>query len=80
LDADCFIEQIQHSIGQGGLEHRTTFGLEKAPVPTSNPFTFDVTGAGFDQGNFTGTGVDDPATMFQFDVAGHGFDQGCFVH
>lgn len=79
LDADCFIEQIQHVIGQGGLEHRTTFGLEKAPVPTSTPFTFDVAGQGFDQGLFTGAGSDNPATMFRFDDAARGFDLGVFA-
>jgi hypothetical protein len=78
LDSDCFIEQIQHSIGQGGLEHVTTFGIEKAPAIVTNPFTFDVAGQGFDQGLFVGGGLDNPATMFRFDTAGQGFDQGVF--
>jgi hypothetical protein len=80
LDSDCFIEQIAHSVGQGGTEHVTTFGAEKAqPIPT-NVFTFDTAGQGFDQGVFGGGGLDNPATMFRFDTTGQGFDQGFFVN
>jgi hypothetical protein len=78
LDSDCFIEQIAHTIGQGGLEHVTTFGVEKAPAVVTNPFTFDVSGQGFDDGVFAGGGLDNPATMFRFDTAGQGFEQGFF--
>jgi hypothetical protein len=80
LDSDCFIEQIQHAISQGGLEHVTTFGVEKIPPVVTNPFTFDVVGKGFDQGLFVGGGLDNPATMFRFDTAGQGFDQGVFSY
>lgn len=80
LDADCFVEQIQHQIGQGGPEHVTTFGLEKIPPVVTNAFTFDVAGKGFDQGAFAGGGLDVPATMFRFDTAGQGFDQGLFAN
>lgn len=80
LDADCYIEQISHSIGQGGLEHVSTFGLEKIPPIVATPFTFNVAGKGFDQGLFQGGGIDDPSTMFRFDTAGHGFGQGVFVN
>lgn len=80
LDADCWIEQISHTVTQGGAEHRTAFGLEKAPEVISNPFTFDVAGQGFDDGVFVGTGYDDPSLMFMFDVTGQGFDDGVFVH
>lgn len=79
LDSDCFIEQIAHSIGQGGTEHVTTFGVEKAQVIPTNVFTFDTSGQGFDQGVFGGGGLDNPSTMFRFDTAGVGFDQGVFV-
>lgn len=80
LDSDCFIEQIAHAVGQGGTEHVTTFGVEKAqPIPT-NVFTFDVAGQGFNQGVFGGGGLDVPATMFRFDTAGQGFDQGMFAY
>jgi hypothetical protein len=80
LDADCFIEQIAHTIGQGGAEHVTAFGLEKIPPVVTNPFTFDVSGQGFDQGLFAGGGLDNPATMFRFDTPGQGFDQGVFAN
>ncbi|HEX2551626.1 MAG TPA: hypothetical protein VHK64_08535 [Nocardioidaceae bacterium] len=80
LDSDCFIEQIAHAVGQGGTEHVTTFGVEKAqPIPT-NVFTFDTSGQGFDQGVFGGGSLDNPATMFRFDTAGQGFDQGMFAY
>jgi hypothetical protein len=79
LDADCFIEQISHAIGQGGAEHVTTFGLEKIPAVVTNVFTFDVAGQGFDQGLFAQVGQDNPATMFRFDTGGQGFDQGLFA-
>lgn len=80
LDSDCFVEQISHSVGQGGREHVTTFGLEKIPPVVSNPFTFDVAGKGFDDGVFLGGGLDNPANMFRFDTAGVGFDQGVFAY
>jgi hypothetical protein len=78
LDSDCYIEQIAHAVSQGGLEHVTTFGLEKIPPVVSTPLTFDVAGRGFDDGKFAITGADNPATMFRFDTAGVGFDQGAF--
>jgi hypothetical protein len=80
LDSDMFVEQISHAIGQGGLEHVTTFGLEKIPPVVSTPFTFDVVGRGFDDGRFAADGVDNPSTMFRFDTAGQGFDQGVFSY
>jgi hypothetical protein len=79
LDADCYIERITHDITQAGLEHRTTFGLEKVPAVVTTPLTFGVAGRGFGQGLFAQAGSDDPASMFLFDQAsGHGFDQGVF--
>lgn len=80
LDADCYIEEIQHQIGQGGLEHVTTFGLEKIPPLVANPFTFGVAGQGFDDGLFMGGGLDIPESMFRFDVDGQGFDDGVFAN
>jgi hypothetical protein len=56
----------------------TSFGVEKIPPVVTNPFTFDLAGAGFDQGQFVGGGIDNPATMFRLDTAGQGFDQGVF--
>jgi hypothetical protein len=80
LDADCWIEQISHAITDGGLNHSTTFGLEKVPDTVASPFTFDVAGRGFNDGKFVGTGADDPTTMFLFDTVGQGFDQGVFAN
>jgi hypothetical protein len=80
FDADAFVERIAHSIGQGGTEHRTTFGIEKAPTEVSNPFTFDVAGAGFNQGAFQALGIISGTSMFRFDVAGQGFDQGILAY
>lgn len=79
LDADFFVEQISHTISQGGAEHVTTFGLEKVQAVVANPFTFSVAGKGFSQGQFQGRAVDNPATMFRFNTAGHGFSQGVFA-
>jgi hypothetical protein len=80
LDADCFIEQIQHAIGQGGTEHVTTFGLEKIPPAVANPFTFDVSGQGFNDGLFSAGSLDVAETMFRFDTAGQGFDDALFAY
>lgn len=79
LDSDCFIEQIQHTVGQGGLEHVTTFGVEKSQVVVSAPFQFDVAGRGFNDGRFASGTLDNPATMLRFDTAGQGFDDGLFA-
>jgi len=80
LDADCFIEQIQHSVGNGGLEHVTTFGVEKIPPVVTTALTFDVAGRGFNDGTFGGGGLDNPSTMFRFDTAGRGFNDGVFAN
>ena len=48
--------------------------------PVQNPFTFDEVGAGFDQGEFGGTAVDNPDTVFIFDHVTQGqFDTGVFA-
>lgn len=80
LDRDCFVEHIAHTIGQGGAEHRTTFGLEAAPLPVTNPFTFNKAGAGFNDGRFQAMGVVSGTSMFRFDTPGQGFDQGLFAY
>jgi hypothetical protein len=77
LDGEFYIEQIQHEISNAGHFHIATFGCEKIPVPAANPFTFNLTGAGFDDGTFGDTGLDDPDTVFIFDHATQGqFDVG----
>jgi hypothetical protein len=80
IDNDFYIEQITHDIREAGLVHDTVFGCEQVPQPVSNPFRFDTAGAGFDDGLFGASGVDDPDTIFRFDVAGAGFDDGLFAY
>lgn len=80
LDADCFIERVEHSIGQAGAEHRVTFALEKVATEVTTPFTFDVAGRGFNDGRFQFAGVVLGTSAFRFDTAGQGFDQGAFSY
>lgn len=85
LDADFFIEQVSHTIRRINPErqpiHAAVFGCERVRVsPIQNPFTFDEVGAGFDQGVFGGTAIDDPDLIFTFDHATQGqFDTGVFA-
>lgn len=75
LDAAFWIEQIDHTVSKG--DHRTVFGCEKIPTAAASPFTFNKSGAGFNDGNFGDTGRDDPASVFIFDHATQGqFDVG----
>lgn len=80
LNADFHIEQLEHRVQQLGVRHTQTVGAQAvAPVQAANPFTFDVAGDGFNQGQFTAYAGNSPASMFRFDVAGRGFDQGTFA-
>lgn len=79
LNADFYVEQIEHSISDSGGRLVTAFGCEKAAIKPTNPFTFGVSGKGFDQGAFDITGLDDSATMFRFDTSGQGFNDGRFA-
>lgn len=64
LDADCHIEQIDHTITQGGTEHTTVFGTSKALAQLSNAFTLGSATAGVLGTNVLGRrGIADPATM-----------------
>lgn len=76
---DCYVEQIHHRISDGGRLHVTTFAAETVPTIPADVFRFDVTGAGFDDGVFAPSGIDDPDTIFRFDTAGQGFDEGVFA-
>jgi hypothetical protein len=68
LDADCFIEQIGHTITQGGAEHRTAFGLEKVAAQISGAF---ILGAGVLGTNVLGRrGFTDPSVMFVLGTQG----------
>lgn len=79
LNADFMVEQLTHTVQALGVRHTVTVGAQlAAPVQAANPFTFDVVGRGFDQGQFALDTGNNPATMFRFDVAGCGFDQGVF--
>lgn len=87
LYADFFIENVQHTlarmVGQDdcpGPVHYATFGCERSGVVVpDNPFTFDVAGAGFDDGVFDPTAADNPDNVFIFDDAVQGqFDFGRF--
>lgn len=82
LDSDFFVERVTHTIqriNQVGKPpvHAVVLGCEKDLSLTSNPFTFDVIGAGFDQGVFNPIQADDADTVFIFDNPGQGrFDVG----
>lgn len=87
LDADFHIETISHRLrrmtGQDncpGPVHYATLGCERSGVVVAtNPFTFDVVGKGFDQGQFGTGGSDDPGRVFIFDHPTQGqFDVGLF--
>lgn len=79
LNDDFIIEQITHTIRRLGDRHILTIGAQMAePIQAVNPFTFNVAGAGFNQGQFTLATGNNPTTMFRFGVAGQGFNQGVF--
>lgn len=80
INSDYMIEKVRLTFrGLGANSSLLTITAEPvAPTGSSNPFTFDVAGKGFNQGTFAADGLDDPASIFRFDVAGHGFDQGLF--
>ena len=87
LDADFFVENVQHTLARmvaedscPGPVHYATFGCEQSGIVVAdNPFTFDVVGAGFDDGVFDPTAADNPASVFIFDHATQGqFDVGKF--
>lgn len=73
-----FIERIEHGISRAGKYHEVRFGCERQQSDNSNPFTFDVAGKGFDQGELGPGGFDDPASLFILDDAtsGHRLDTG----
>lgn len=71
LDADCFIEQISHSITQGGLEHSTTFGLEKCATQVTGVFILGSATAGVLGTNKLGKrGLTQPSMMFVIGTQG----------
>jgi hypothetical protein len=70
LNADCFIEQITHTVGQGGADHRTTFGLEKAPAQVVGAFVLGTSLLG--TGVLGRRGFSDPDRIFTLGSAGNG--------
>ena len=81
VNGDFFIEKIIRTV-KGLGKHGTELTLIcEAVDPTGavNPFTFDVAGKGFNDGQFQADGIDNPTTVFRFDVAGHGFNDGRFA-
>jgi hypothetical protein len=84
LDSDFFVESVQHTIqrlNQAGKPpvHAVVLGCEKDIDTSSNPFRFDVRGAGFDQGVFDPIQADGADTVFIFDHPTQGqFDFGQF--
>jgi hypothetical protein len=85
LDSDFFVERVNHTIRRmadvqacPGPVHYATLGCERSGRDfADNPFTFDKTGAGFDDGVFDPTAADNPAKIFIFDHPTQGqFDVG----
>jgi hypothetical protein len=70
LNADCFIEQITHTVSQGGLDHRTTFGLEKAPAQVAGAFVLGTSLLG--TGVLGRRGFSDPDRIFTLGSATNG--------
>ncbi|MDK1473614.1 hypothetical protein QNO07_09300 [Streptomyces sp. 549] len=75
LDRDFFVERISQTIRRmrdveacPGPVHYAELGCESSgqDIP-ANPFIFDKTGAGFDDGVFDPTAADNPAEVFIFD-------------
>lgn len=84
VNDDFFVERLSHQIsrenqaGQAPV-HSLVMGCEKQLVRTTNPFTFDKRGAGFDEGVFEFISPDSPDTVFIFDDVDQGvFDAGIF--
>lgn len=87
LASDFFIENVSHALARmtgqetcPGPVHYATFGCERSGVVVpDNPFTFDKPGAGFDDGVFDPSAMDNPNTVFIFDHSVQGqFGTGQF--
>jgi hypothetical protein len=84
LDSDFFVERVTHTVRRIGRTgeppvHAVVLGCERDLDEVTNPFTFDVRGAGFDQGVFDPLTADDADQVFIFDDPVQGvFDAGEF--
>jgi hypothetical protein len=83
LNTTFHVEQVTHTIQQLGLRHRVTVGAQlSAPLQATVPFTFDLAGAGFNDGRFALEAGSSATTMFTFDTASgatQGFGAGRFA-
>lgn len=81
LNGDYMIEKITRTVKSLGAGGSTLTVVCEAADPTgaANPLTFDVAGAGFNNGAFQMDGIDSPTTVLRFDTAGQGFNQGRFA-
>lgn len=83
VNSDFMVERLTHTIRTLGVRHRLKIDAEVVePTQAVNPFTFDTSGKGFDQGQFGMDAVSNAATMFMFDTAApttQGFGAGVFA-
>jgi hypothetical protein len=78
LDAEFHVESVAHTITRipGAADcddyvpvHSVVFGCEKVSEDCApNPFTFDKTGAGFDDGTFDAIGCSSPESVWIWDT------------
>lgn len=82
LDREFWVERVEHTIRKLGAIHRLTLGCQIAgPDQPDNVFTFNVVGAGFNDGVFGYAGINNASKMFVFDgVSGQRFDEGAFAY
>lgn len=72
LDDDFYVEHVEGTavrMNPAGRPpvHSVVLGCELAGTSISNPFTFDVRGAGFDDGVFDANAASDSATLWVWD-------------
>jgi hypothetical protein len=79
LNQDFHVEKLDHVVSRLSVHRVTVSCILVEPSQPSNPFTFGVSGAGFNQGFFATPAIDNPSQMFVFDQAGQGFGQGLFA-
>lgn len=63
-DDDFYVNQIEHTITEGGLYHTALFGYEQVKSQVDNVFTFDDPDKGFNDGVFGISGVSNPSDLF----------------
>lgn len=73
LNTDFFIERVDHTVYRSNPDqatvHSVVLGCERQlNPPSANPFTFDKSGAGFDDGYFGSLAADDPSLIWVWDT------------